>query len=374
MRAARIIHEFLKWVWPATFGAVIAFVGIALTASQIWDGAKDWTADRWLYLVAVAQNPWLWVAGGAIFLVWLLAFIWSGVAIDRAERTPKFTPEPRTKAHSKVSAYGKAIGGRAEDEPGVSIGPIPTTEALKVFAAPTPEYIPLEEAGRWLYENASPGIREVLKGGVPSPFNSIAEHGAAFYRTAWTEERCSMYGRWEPGLPMELIDPQDGKFSAFEAVFGSDRGKPIDLSVLRQDLKPVLDYYERDEPALSRETVNVVRDKPLREALMFIVTRQWNFDPMTDGGDHLKGLSDALVEFRQHASDGAITVWGKADRSGVWQRIEPKYWVNHYVDLLDVLKSETRAKAYNQLATEPLFQELMVCRAEFEWEWRQVEA
>lgn len=268
--------------------------------------------------------------------------------------------------------HGKYIvGGRAEDEPGVTIGPMSPAEALKLWKAPEPEYIPIEDAGRWLYENASPKIREVLKGGVPSPFNSIAEHGSALYRTQWIEGRCALYGRWEPGLPMEPIDPKDGKFSAFELVFGSPRRKPIDLSVLKQDLQPVLDHYEREEPAAtSREMVRILRDTPLREALMFIVTGQWGLNPMADGGDHLKDLTDALADFRQHASDGAITVWGKAGEFGVWQRIEPKYWQNHYVNFLDLLRSEARTTAANQLGDEPLFQELMVSRAEFEWEWR----
>ncbi len=366
---------------PAAVSALVShnFAEVVSKSRDNWTVALREPPPRWLTEETLA--PWVQPLLGIVIITSLVWALWPVVSGAFGWTIGRLRGSQRTGANYGVPASHHSnkyiVGGRAEDEPGQTIGPMRIAEALqemRASAEPALEYIPIEDAGRWIYENASPRIREILKGGVPSPFETIAQHGAAFYRTAWTEGRCHLYGRWELGLPMELVDPKDGDFSPFETVFGSDRRRPIDLSVLRQDLKPVLEYYEREEPAPSRETVNVVRDKPLREALMFIVTRQWHFDPMTDGGDHLKGLSDALMEFRQHASDGAITVWGKADRYGVWQRIEPKYWVNHYVDLLDVLKPETRAKAYNQLATEPLFQELMVCRAEFEWEWRQVEA
>ncbi len=372
------------WRLAIPFGGTVVslkFGELVTTARANWTLVLHEVPPAWLTEIALAP----WVQPALVFficasLLWTLWPAVRGVIGWIIASFQKRRGAALTKALSRYGVVSPAnrespnnyiVGGRAEDERGVTIGPMPTAEASRRFEKPGPEYIPLEDAGRWLYENASQRIRDTLKGGVPSPFDSIAEHGAAFYRTAWLEGYCSIYGRWEPGLPMELIDPKDGDFSAFESVFGSDRRRPIDLSVMRQDLKPVLDYYEQDEPTPSRETVKVLRNKPLQEALMFIAARQWHLDPMTDGGNHLTALSAALVDFRQHASDGTITVWGKADRYGVWQRIEPQYWVNHYVDLLDVLSSGARARAYNKLAAEPLFQDLMVCRAEFELAWRE---
>ncbi|MDB5446756.1 MAG: hypothetical protein JWQ97_2073, partial [Phenylobacterium sp.] len=61
---------------------------------------------------------------------------------------------------SARGTYGKAVvGGRAEDEPGVTIGPMPMAEALELWKTPEPEFIPLDEAARWLYNNAAPWLR-----------------------------------------------------------------------------------------------------------------------------------------------------------------------------------------------------------------------
>lgn len=97
------------------------------------------------------------------------------------------------------------------------------------------DYVPLQEAGRWLYSNASERLRHSLKSMVPDPFSTIAEHAAAYYTTQWQEGRCDLYGRWEPGLPMEKM------------VFGANKRTILDQAVLRRDLRPVLEYYEQDE-------------------------------------------------------------------------------------------------------------------------------
>lgn len=339
MGAARIIHEFLRWLLPALFGALAAIIGIALAASQTWEAAKNWTADRFLDAVAIVENPWAWGALIAMFVGWLLAFIWSGRAVERSQGTGP-PPQPLKSPPDHV----------------------PLEEA-----ATAPDFVALEEAGLWLYENGGSQLREALKGNVPGLFGSIAEHGAAFYKTQWAEGRCDVYGRWESGLPMELIDPKDGDFNAFESLFGSDRRQPIDLSVLRKDLRPVLDFYERDEPA--REPVKVVRDTPLREALMYVATGVWGLKPMARGGDELGALERAVREFRQHALDRVVSVWGQTSSHSVWVPIDPDYWLNHQVAFLDLLRAETKTTKLNHRGADPLYTDLMVCRAEFEAEF-----
>jgi hypothetical protein len=237
----------------------------------------------------------------------------------------------------------------------------------RAFNPTSHDYIPVEEAGRWLYANASDGLKTALKRMVPDPFPTIAEHGAAYFKTQWQEGRCSLYGRWEAGLPMERIDAKDGDFAVFSAAFGSDRRPILDPSVIRADLQVVLDYYEATVPKRSpglADPIRSQRDTPLAEALMFIATGRWGEDPWENGGGQLQALSDALQRFRQQASDGDLTVWGKRDSHGVWTRIHATYWINHTVDLMDVLKGETRTKAYNQMGNEPLYIDLMVCRSE----------
>lgn len=108
------------------------------------------------------------------------------------------------------------------------------------------DLIPINAAGLWLYNHANPRIAATLK--AHEPFDSIAEHGAAFFRTRWTEGQCRLYGRWEPGLKMEEMLPGEGDFTAFEMMFGTNKKKVFDLSVKRRDMRAVLDFYERDEP------------------------------------------------------------------------------------------------------------------------------
>jgi hypothetical protein len=388
MRWAENIHDFLKWMWPALGGIGGAVVASALAASEIWPEAKDWTAARYLDLVSIVGNPWAWIAFIAIFLVWLLALIWSAKSANRSEGAPRssaipaaptelespsssqsVSAEARQVVASGVPADGKyTVGGRVEDQRASLIGPLPTAEGLRALRD-SPDYVPIEDAGRWLYENGNERIREVLRAGVPDPFKSIGAHGAAFFRTLWAEGKCQLYARWETSLSLEPIDYKDGDFSAFESVFGSDRRQPIDWSVRRQDMPPVLDYYERDEPLPSRGVAKVVRDTSLSEALMYLATRRWGLDPLADGGGHLNALGTALDDFRQRAHDGEVTVWGRAGNYGVWQRINPDYWIDHRVDLLDVLRAEVRSRAINQMSQDPLFSALMVCRAEFAAAW-----
>lgn len=301
--------------------------------------------------------------------VWPLAAPRAGKALSHpATASPQpsapgtsFTP----RAASTPTDY--VVGGRAQDEPGVTIGPMPTAEALQVFARQEQDYISLKEAGQWLYDNAEPWLREHLKN--PAPFDSITEHAAAFVGEACDAGCGELVARREPGLKPERVSFHELRHTGLDAVFGGGQALPVDPAVRRADLPAILAYYPDPSTALQSQHVVVKRDTPLREGLMFAATGQWGLDPMTDGGDRLNALGAATHHFKQLAYDGAFTVWGKAGNHSVWQRIEPNYWIDHYVDLLDVLRAEARTRAYNQISQEPLFDELMVCRAEFELSW-----
>ncbi|MDO8378182.1 hypothetical protein [Phenylobacterium sp.] len=98
MRWAQITHEFLKWMGPALFALAGAVITIALAASQIWEGAKAWTADKFTRSVAVMESPWFWVALACVVLIWLAAFIWSARLAHSSEKPGAKPVAPRLEA------------------------------------------------------------------------------------------------------------------------------------------------------------------------------------------------------------------------------------------------------------------------------------
>jgi len=179
---------------------------------------------------------------------------------------------------------------------------------------------------------------------------------------------CELWASREAGLSPERVKYEELTDTAIEAAFGRERQKPVNPMVRRADLLKVLEHYETPPaPAPAK----IKRDTPLREALMYGATGQWGLNPMSDGGSHLEALGAALRDFRQHAHDGEIAVWGRIDNYGVWTSIDREYWIDHYVDFLDVLKDKTNTKSYSKISSEPLFRELMVSRHEFATNWRK---
>lgn len=109
---------------------------------------------------------------------------------------------------------------------------------------PAPDYVPMKEASVWLYHNASPQLRKVLREGVPSPFDSIEEHGEALIREATKEGLGTLFGKWETGLPYERIKASDIELDAFESTFGVKRKVVSEAAVSRSDLDAILAHYE----------------------------------------------------------------------------------------------------------------------------------
>jgi hypothetical protein len=348
MRRLKWTHEQVRAVStgavPVAFaliGAAIDRAGYELADWVIWSGAALGVVMLIVSLATIAQLVWGWLR----------------------------TRRGRSGVDDIPAAYGKyVVGGRAEDRAGVTIGPLPTAEAIALWRAEEREFIPLDDAARWLYDNAEPWLKEVLQ--RPEPFNSIAEHAAALVGTAADDGVCELRASRERGLAPEPMKFSELKPTAFESVFDKEKRFPVDPIVRRADLLNLLKYYRN--PLILEEPIRVRRDKPMREALMFAVTGQWGGDPWTDGGGQLGAISTVLESVRQLAADGAITVWGKANNHDVWQEIDRRYWINHYIDILDVLRSNTRTKAHNTLGNEPLFTDLAVSRAEFEAQWREV--
>jgi hypothetical protein len=127
--------------------------------------------------------------------------------------------------------------------------------AASSFRAPEPatraqkghDYLSLESGARWLYENGSEKVKAALRALVPDHFENIAAHGTAWIRKAATRGICTVYGRWEAGLPLEKIDPSKLNYTATELA-GITKHRASDLSIKRADLPDVLAWYEAQEP------------------------------------------------------------------------------------------------------------------------------
>lgn len=115
----------------------------------------------------------------------------------------------------------------------------PRTGEIQKLAEP--DFMPIKEAGLWLYNNGSQEMRDVMRAGTPSIFPTIADHGAAFVKDAAARGICQLWGRREAGLVMEKVEVEN--FSAFQSLFGDTQRPIIDLSILRSALPAILAYY-----------------------------------------------------------------------------------------------------------------------------------
>lgn len=82
MLPAKTAHEFLKWLWPALGAGFIAVGGLVASAAQVWEPVEAWGEAVIAGAVVVMGNPWFWIAVVLMFLVWLMAFIWSGHSVN----------------------------------------------------------------------------------------------------------------------------------------------------------------------------------------------------------------------------------------------------------------------------------------------------
>lgn len=73
----RVLHDFLKWLWPALFALMIAIITVVLAAAQIWPPVKDWVATNFSMGLSVVGDPWFLPALVAAFVAWLGIFVWS---------------------------------------------------------------------------------------------------------------------------------------------------------------------------------------------------------------------------------------------------------------------------------------------------------
>jgi hypothetical protein len=114
------------------------------------------------------------------------------------------------------------------------------------------------------------------------------------------------------------------------------------------------------------------RDTPIAEAVCWTVLRRWGANFVNDGGGQLDRFVPAVDDMRQAARDGHVRVWGKINRSGVFELIDPTFWADHYKDHMSLFNPDPDAEtctACNHQRPLARYLDLMVSRAEIEREW-----
>ena len=110
------------------------------------------------------------------------------------------------------------------------------------------------------------------------------------------------------------------------------------------------------------------RDIGLAEALAYAELKEWGRSFFEAASSEKNVANEHLSRFRQLAHDGLLTVWGKRSENGVFQIIPKEHWLDHNLEWFDLLRGNSRTENVSRTEPHP-YSEIMVCKAEFEWEW-----
>ncbi|WP_333588041.1 hypothetical protein [Phenylobacterium sp.] len=214
-------------------------------------------APAWISVGALAK-PFRYACFAAAMAVLIWAF-WPIITALRlyrprnAQTSPSHTSYGRFDRPQAYRSY--VVGGRAQE--GTTTGPMPLHDAINIWREENPDFLPLEDAARWLYDNASPSLRDILKD--YRPFGSIVEHAKALVGAAADEGICELWASREAGLSPETVKYEELTDTAIEAAFGRERPKPVNPMVRRGDLLKVLEHYETPPPPAPAK---IKRDTP----------------------------------------------------------------------------------------------------------------
>ena len=206
--------------------------------------------DNWALFFRNEPPPWLteeklapW-AQPALALFILGSLLWAFWPLLLWARSWVVQRLSHRHAYGMIPVMVRSVaGGRAIDEAGRTIGPMPVDQAVALWGSDgEPEFIPLEEAARWLYDNGSPWLREHLKD--PRPFESIIEHASALVGAAADDGVGELRASREPGLKPEKVTFDELKGTPFEAAFGRTRPAPVNPEFRKADLPRLLEYYQ----------------------------------------------------------------------------------------------------------------------------------
>ena len=127
---------------------------------------------------------------------------------------------------------------------------------------------------------------------------------------------------------------------------------------------------DRLSRAAHHEQNLIERDVWLLDAVYFVAFGKWEIPDNLPPEPELSAINRALNEVRQWALDGQLTIWGKARENEPWQKIQPEYWKDFSLDILEALRGNPEYFG-TQLATIGFANSadmvaLMTCRAQVE--------
>ncbi len=147
-------HYHWQWFAPVAAIMTVVFVGLVVISAALWCHLF-W---RWIRAKGLQLGPAIAIAIGLLIVagggVWAL-FTWQSPEKKAAHRPAQDS------AAAKIAQYGAtplsqrgsdtpnakgAVGARAKDEPGVTIGPLPTAQAVEAMKARRPKPRPASPA------------------------------------------------------------------------------------------------------------------------------------------------------------------------------------------------------------------------------------
>lgn len=118
---------------------------------------------------------------------------------------------------------------------------------------------------------------------------------------------------------------------------------------------------------------NMIPDATVPEAITW-VTRdydEWGWTAGEGSADQLAALNVNLQRFHQYASDGLLRTWGKRIQQGVYEPIEPAFWRENMIDLLDLVGGGDPAPKSRTTGRRPGWHDVRVSREQIQRMWRQ---
>ena len=96
----RIVHDTLKWLWPALFAGIASLGGIAVAAAQVWPEAKTAVGKLFATGIVMLTAPSTWCALAVLIVAWLALFIWTGHKMAGSKGWQE--PVPDTPLHHAI--------------------------------------------------------------------------------------------------------------------------------------------------------------------------------------------------------------------------------------------------------------------------------
>lgn len=110
----------------------------------------------------------------------------------------------------------------------------------------------------------------------------------------------------------------------------------------------------------------VQRDVTVSEALAYAQFHQWNLRFIEAAGMEGNRVTDHLDQLMQSAADGELTIWGKKEEAGVWQKIPAEYWLDYRIEWFGLLKSNAFTEARRSVSLRDNYRELMTSKVQIE--------